>query len=732
MDTTEEFDDNTPAETAVRPPGIRWFPASDTGRYRFVELVRATGGGQGEAEIWRVELELNDAPSRGPMILKRRARGRLQESAWLAEQEALRRLRRVAPAEAGAPTWSVPDLVASWSDEDYLFMLMTEVIGPTVESLIESAGNGRVPLPEARRIFVGLSDALCASHQAGVVHGDLSPTNVIVHPSQNVAVVVLDWGMANIDGNLERPRGFTSIWAPSSLLRGEPPNAFTDVWSLARLCFFLLTGRRPATTRELVSQYRPDVGAGVDRVLGEVLNDETAAGGYDAARFQLALLRALPNEEADTDRVAAIRSRCRDALSSGETALVLNDVAELRGFDVRTRPDAWWAAATILAELAATTASELDRVEAADAFLTLIRAGQFERVGLGDDGGQLLRELDPWIRAGFAAGHMDPDREVRDLWDVWIGSDPVRRRQAPRTSRPVPTRRELATAVAVIVAVSLATLGTVVVTDSERLFVRRSVIADVVWVAALAALVAGLAGAYVIFRLAPWKPGARLRKACGAGGAALAILLLLIALPLRSQGPGFLPAGLARAVRHAPGWLLGPPAPRVFAGLRKLARPMTPTTETTAEPDSTSLTSVPTTTLLEVATAPSVNVPATEPSPDPLSASESVDASSLFYEGCPGVTSTVVHLRAAGGRPPYQVDPGSIYFVNPDNGTTYGAAQFKDSPNVHQVAKGVDITIGPFHDNHRATVVEVGNATVYDRDYESTSPPSVFVNLREC
>ena len=95
-----------------------------------------------------------------------------------------------------------------------------------------------------------LAHALHAAHEAGVVHRDVKPANVMIHESGEP--VLLDFGLARADDSALATitasgelLGTTAYMAPERL-RGEGgTDRHVDVWALGVLLYELLTGRRP-------------------------------------------------------------------------------------------------------------------------------------------------------------------------------------------------------------------------------------------------------------------------------------------------------------------------------------------------------------------------------------------------------------------------------------------------------------------------------------------------------
>ncbi|MBA2304178.1 MAG: protein kinase [Acidobacteria bacterium] len=132
--------------------------------------------------------------------------------------------------------------------------------------------SGSIPAggmqPEA---VVGLATAVAAAlahaHQRGILHRDLKPSNIVC--DREGRPKILDFGIASRlpqSAVQEMTRTGTAPIAPAlegslpymapEVLRGETPDARTDLWSVGVLLYELLTGRLPyrgATALELAS-----------------------------------------------------------------------------------------------------------------------------------------------------------------------------------------------------------------------------------------------------------------------------------------------------------------------------------------------------------------------------------------------------------------------------------------------------------------------------------------------
>src|SRR5204863_35569 len=108
-----------------------------------------------------------------------------------------------------------------------------------------------------------LADALAAAHAAGIIHRDLKPENIIYDPPAH-SVKLLDFGIARdaeqpLEERLTRTGFFvgTLQYVAPEALSGELVDGRADIYSLAKITYYMLTGRHPhdgRSPRELFQQ----------------------------------------------------------------------------------------------------------------------------------------------------------------------------------------------------------------------------------------------------------------------------------------------------------------------------------------------------------------------------------------------------------------------------------------------------------------------------------------------
>jgi tetratricopeptide (TPR) repeat protein len=294
------------------------------------------------------------------------------------------------------------------------------------ETLADRLRRGRLPVVEALRILRKSADVLDYAHQAGVVHRDLSPRNLMLDRAGRV--VLVDFGIAfRPDGTTESLTGSlvgTLPYLAPEIIRGRPASARSDLYALGAIAYEMLAGfppfaatkpeaildahlhRRPVRLRSL----RPEVESGIDAVLQKLLSKDPDRRYGNAQALLLALDEAQrprrPRAPSRGLSAAPARSRRGGVVRRLAVAPFTADIEDGSDADRPTR------VALGLAETVAATLGGL-------AGLTVVPPAQVGRAA-GPTGTDLLATLgvDAVLQAHLVRGH----ESQRIAWSL-VGRD---------------------------------------------------------------------------------------------------------------------------------------------------------------------------------------------------------------------------------------------------------------------------------------------------------------------
>lgn len=156
----------------------------------------------------------------------------------------LGRVQREADALAALDHDGIPALI-DVIDVDGRAALITEWVDGS--ALVDELRGGPLSPARATAILSSLAGVLDHVHEAGIVHRDLSPDNIIVRPGDTVSVI--DFGISrSADSATLTAEGITAgtprYLAPEVLTGGEPTPA-SDQYAVGILLSEMVTGRWP-------------------------------------------------------------------------------------------------------------------------------------------------------------------------------------------------------------------------------------------------------------------------------------------------------------------------------------------------------------------------------------------------------------------------------------------------------------------------------------------------------
>ena len=152
--------------------------------------------------------------------------------------------------------------------EDYL--VVEYIKGQTLRAVLEEHAPNPLPVAEAIRITLLISDALVYCHERGIFHRDIKPENIMVQEDGNIKII--DFGIALLEGarrvtwrGLSGTVGTPDYMSPEQL-KGERGTASSDIYAVGVMLYEMLCGHTPfegenifAIMNQHVSQDPPSI-----------------------------------------------------------------------------------------------------------------------------------------------------------------------------------------------------------------------------------------------------------------------------------------------------------------------------------------------------------------------------------------------------------------------------------------------------------------------------------------
>jgi serine/threonine-protein kinase len=234
--------------------------------------------------------------------------------------EAVERFRREARA---AERLNHPNIVAlaacGQTLDGRLYMVMEYVPGPSLGDVLASLQPGLMPLPRAVRLLRQLASALSEAHDAGILHRDVKPDNLVLtgSPDGDEQLKILDFGLAKLMLDVDlaaltrKGEVFGTPWymAPEQAL-GEAVDSRTDIYAFGAVAYEIFVGHPPFPYKHLtqvlvaLQRERP-------RPLAVARPADAPPLPARLAKFVMACLEKNPEDR--PDRLAALERTVRAA-----------------------------------------------------------------------------------------------------------------------------------------------------------------------------------------------------------------------------------------------------------------------------------------------------------------------------------------------------------------------------------------------------------------------------------
>jgi serine/threonine protein kinase len=236
-------------------------PADEPDRYR----LWAVAGGGAEGKVYRATRELPDGHI--DVAVKVTMPDRFGErqvdidavaGQWSAHAARLRNLRHpglvgVQEAFVGSP----PHVGGAVTQGRCAYFVMAWVDGHDYATWAASRPGDRMVVLE------NVADALDELHRAGQVHADVKPGNILVQTttlptgSTHASGVLVDFGlMRTITGTRPSQVAFSAGYAAPELWQGGPYSPASDLYALAGVVLFALSGENPPASADAGAEAR--------------------------------------------------------------------------------------------------------------------------------------------------------------------------------------------------------------------------------------------------------------------------------------------------------------------------------------------------------------------------------------------------------------------------------------------------------------------------------------------
>lgn len=266
------------------------------------------------------------------------------------------RFRAEARASAALHHQHIVPIYGFGEAQGFLYFAMERVNGVSLDKHIAAARlkNSVPPDPgDLARRFSGVADALSHAHRRRILHRDVKPGNILVHPDGTFALA--DFGLSKMldtqSMSVTQGGGFlgTLHYTPPEQALGRDVSSASDLYSLGVTIFEALTGELPLsgkTTESMLEALlhgnpkrlcalRPDAPKDLDAVLEKLLSRDPADRYQDGEELARDLVRVADGEPVRIRRqslmVRVWRRAKKNPALTGAAAVALVSLLALAG-----------------------------------------------------------------------------------------------------------------------------------------------------------------------------------------------------------------------------------------------------------------------------------------------------------------------------------------------------------------------------------------------------------------
>jgi tRNA A-37 threonylcarbamoyl transferase component Bud32 len=203
------------------------------------ELTRHIAAG-GMGDVW----EANDT------VLERLVAVKVLRAEHAIDPEFVERFRNEAKHAAALSDPRITAVYDYGETEDngstLAYLVMELVPGEPLSAIL--AREGSLPVGRTMGLIADTADALQAAHDAGVIHRDVKPGNILVRPDGSVSITDFGIARATTESNHLTKSGLvlgTAFYLPPEQASGKPVTPASDLYSLGVVAYQCLSGTTP-------------------------------------------------------------------------------------------------------------------------------------------------------------------------------------------------------------------------------------------------------------------------------------------------------------------------------------------------------------------------------------------------------------------------------------------------------------------------------------------------------
>jgi serine/threonine-protein kinase len=221
--------------------------------------------------------------------------------------------------------------------QDLPYLVMELVEGETLFERVKRCGP--LDIGQVNEIVGQVAEALAAAHEAGVVHRDIKPGNIMLTEG---GVKILDFGFAKLSqgaASLLTQQGMSlgspTYMSPEQYLGSSEVDARTDLWALSVVSYFALTAKAPfnglsfldvaravmSHSFDPVTDHRPELGADADAFYARCFAGPIVSRYQSADELAEAFARITPPASSPNVPVVSHVRQIDDSLRAELTAV---------------------------------------------------------------------------------------------------------------------------------------------------------------------------------------------------------------------------------------------------------------------------------------------------------------------------------------------------------------------------------------------------------------------------